>query len=113
MALRRRTFMLGLLLGAPLLAVRAQIGAGSARRRDQTGGVNDAQPPAIFTVVSVDSYGQTLKLRAADGSVSNVYVDSSIFDITKLKAGDRVRVDFVVPDAMNPRLSAASLWPLK
>jgi hypothetical protein len=45
--------------------------------------------------------------------VNSVYVNSDIYDISTLKAGDRIRVDFIVPDAMNPKPAAASIWPVK
>lgn len=114
MGIHRRTFVIGLLLGSMSLAAQAQVsGPGPGRPRGPTmGGVNNAPPPGIFTVVSVDTYGQTVRLKAKDGSVSSVAVSSDIYDISKLKAGDRIRVDFIVPDAMNPGPAAASIWPV-
>jgi hypothetical protein len=113
MQISRRTLVIGLLLGSVSVPARAQVGEGAARRRNQTGGVNNAPPPGVFTVVSVDTYGQTVSLKAKDGSVNSVYVSSDIYDISTLKAGDRIRVDFIVPDAMNPKPAAASIWPVK
>jgi len=52
-------------------------------------------------------------MRAADGRTGDVYVAEDIYDLSKLKADDKIRVDFVVPDAKNSKLSAASVWPVK
>ena len=60
--------------------------------------------------ISVDRNDRTVQLRAADGRTGNVYVDEAIFDVSTLKAGDKIRVDFVVPDATNNGLRAASVW---
>lgn len=115
MRMHRRTFVAGMLLGSMSLVARAQVsGPGPGRRRDPTtGGVNNAPPPGVFTVTSIDTYGQMLGLKAVDGSVSSIYVSSDIYDISKLKVGDKVRVDFIVPDAMNPKPAAATIWPIK
>jgi hypothetical protein len=36
-----------------------------------------------------------------------------VYDLSKLKPGDKIRVDFVVPDESNSELRAASIWPEK
>jgi hypothetical protein len=82
-------------------------------RRNQSGGVNNAPLPSTYVVVSVDSYARTVRMRAADGSVANVHVGSDIYDISKLKAGDRIQVNFLEPDGLNKRLSAANIWPVR
>ena len=79
----------------------------------QGGGINYAPQPAVYSVISIDSYARTVRLRAADGRTGDVYVGDDIYDLSKLKQGDKIRVDFVVPDAMNSKLSAASVWPVK
>jgi hypothetical protein len=40
-----------------------------------------------------------------------VQVGDSVYDLSKLKAGDKIKVDFVIPDEKNPQLRAASIWP--
>lgn len=95
------------------LAVPLAAGAQEAGRRMYGGGINYAPQPAIYRVVSVDTYASTMTLRSADGRSGAVYVDSNVYDVSKLKPGDLVRVDFLVPDAMNPRLAAASVWPVQ
>jgi hypothetical protein len=79
----------------------------------QGGGINYAPQPDVYSVISVDSYARTVQMRAADGRTGDVYVAEGVYDLSTLKAGDKIRVDFVVPDAMNSRLSAASVWPVK
>lgn len=87
--------------------------ADGAIRRNQSGGVNNAPLPGIFVVVSIDSYAQTVRLRAADGSVSSVYGGSDIYDLSKLSAGDRIQVNFLEPNGLSNKVSAANIWPVR
>jgi hypothetical protein len=106
----------GLLAAALLPPVLAQtVGAGGAAnaQRMQGGGINYAPQPEVYSVVLVDTKGSTVRLRAADGRTGLVYVAESVYDLSKLKAGDKIRVDFVVPDSANSKLTAASIWPEK
>ena len=96
----------------PALSQQAGGGDGGGQRM-QGGGINYAPQPAIYSVISIDSYARTVRLRASDGRTGDVYVAEGIYDMSKLKAGDKIRVDFVVPDATNGKLSAASIWPVK
>ena len=77
------------------------------------GGVNQGQPPAVYVVVSVDSYAQTVRLRASDGSTADVYVPDGVYDLSKLSDGDKIQVNFLEADGMNNKLSAANIWPVK
>ena len=52
-------------------------------------------------------------MRAADGRTSDVYVAEGIYELAKLKAGDKIRVDFALPDEQSRKPSAASVWPVK
>lgn len=79
--------------------------------RNQDGSINAGVPNGVFTVISVDSYGQTVQMRGASGSPFSVHVGSDIYDISKLKAGDRVQVNFLAPDGLSNKLSAANIWP--
>jgi hypothetical protein len=99
-------------LAQPVLAQPAGAG-GPGVQRMQGGGINYAPQPEVYSVVLVDASGRTVRLRAADGRTGLVYVAESVYDLSKLKAGDKIRVDFVVPDASNSKLSAASIWPEK
>jgi hypothetical protein len=74
------------------------------------GGLNYAPRPAIYAVLSVDADARTVQLRAADGRTGNVYVAEEVFDLSTLKPGDKIRVDFVAPDETNKSLRAASVW---
>lgn len=87
-------------------------GGGERLRRDNPTAVNPAPPPAVFSVVSVDTYGRNLSLQAADGTRRTVLVPEGVYELSRLKPGDRVRVDFIVPDAMNPQPAAAAIWPV-
>lgn len=74
------------------------------------GGLNYAPKPAVYAVISVDADARTVQLRAEDGRTGGVYVAEAVYDVSTLKAGDRIRVDFVVPDEANKGLRAASVW---
>jgi NADH:ubiquinone oxidoreductase subunit C len=54
---------------------------------------------------------RTVQLRAADGRTGAVCVAEVVYDLSKLKPADKIRVDFDVPDARNNKLTAASVWP--
>ena len=66
----------------------------------------------VYKVVSVDSYARTVDLQSTDGSVTTVKVPEGVYELSKLKAGDRVQVNFYTPDAMNPGLRAAGIFPI-
>jgi len=76
------------------------------------GGLNYAPQPAVYAVVSVNRAARKVRLRAADGRTGDVIVPEGVFDLTTLKAGDSIRVDFVAPDKAK-NLTAASVWPVK
>jgi hypothetical protein len=93
-----RRICVGLLAVTLLQAVLAQ-------------GINNAPRPAVYSVISINSDARTVQLRAADGRTDFVYVAEEVYDLSKLKPGDKIKVDFVVPDKTNDKLSAASVWP--
>lgn len=65
----------------------------------------------IFEVVSVQTSNRVVRLRASDGKTGDVNVAEHVYDLTKLKVGDKVKVDFFQPDEENPKISAAGIWP--
>ena len=77
------------------------------------GGLNYAPQPAVYDVISLDRDDRMVQLRAADGRTGNVYVAAEVFDLSTLKPGDKIRVDFVKRDGANKGLKAASVWPVK
>jgi hypothetical protein len=101
----RRRFAMTCLLGGWSVLASAQID----RRRDQGGG--GGLPNGVYTVVSVDGSARNVVLRGADGTQATVRVPDGVYELSKLSAGDRVQVNFYVPDAMNPGLRAAGIWP--
>jgi hypothetical protein len=111
----KRLVCCALLAALPLQHALAQrVGEGDgAGRRMQGGGINYAPQPDVYSVVSIDSYARTVRMRAADGRTGDVYIAEGVYDLSTLKEGDKIRVDFVVPDAMNSKLSAASVWAVK
>lgn len=97
-------------------AVQAQRVGGVGDRpgiRNPAGGVNQGQPPGEYVVDSVDNYARMVRLRAADGSTSDVFVPDGVYDVSKLKGGDRVQVNFLEPDGQGSKLSAGNIWPVK
>ena len=109
-----RPICFGLLAAALLQPVLAQVGAGGGGgRRMQGQGINYAPQPEVYAVLSVDLQDRVVQLRAADGRTGFVFVGESVYDLSKLKAGDKIKVDFIVPDDANSELRAASIWPEK
>lgn len=102
--------LLAAMLLQPAVAQRAGGGDGGGQRM-QGGGINYAPQAAVYSVISIDTDERTLQLRAADGRTGTVHVAEGIYDLSKLKPGDKIRVDFVVPDPADKKLRAASVWP--
>ena len=95
----------------PVLARRAGAAPDGEAQRMQGGGINYAPRPAVYSVLSVDTDARTVQLRAADGRTGVVHVAEDVYDLSKVKPGDKIRVDFVVPDSKSSNLRAASVWP--
>lgn len=67
----------------------------------------------VFEVVSVQAADRVVRLRASDGKALDVSVADHVYDLSKLKAGDKLKVDFFQPDEANPKVSAAGIWPVQ
>lgn len=104
--------LLAVMLLQPVLAQQSGADDGGGQRM-QGGGINYAPQPAVYSVISIDAASRAVRLRATDGRTGVVYVAEDIYDLSKLKPGDKIRVDFVAPDAANKKLTAASIWPVK
>ena len=102
--------LLAAMLLQPVMAQQPGTGEGEGQRM-QGGRLNYAPRPAVYAVLSIDAGARTVQLRAADGRTGAVYVADEVYDLSKLKPGDKIRVDFVAPDATNKSLRAASVWP--
>ena len=100
-----RRVCIGLLAALPWQPLFAQRMVG--------GGLNYAPLPAIYAVVSMDRDARKVRLRAADGRTGDVYFPEGVFDLSTLKPGDQIKVDFVKPDKGDKGLKAASAWPVK
>ena len=75
-------------------------------------GVNNAPPPAIYSVISIDPDNRMVRLRAMDGRTANVHVPGDVYDLSKLKPGAKIKVDFVAAGGKSKKLSAAAVWPV-
>ena len=64
----------------------------------------------IFEVVSVQASDRVVRLRASDGQTLDVTVAEHVYDVSKLKAGNKLKVDFFQPDGGNSKVSAAGIW---
>ncbi len=82
-------------------------------RRNQSGSINYAPRPAVYEVVAVDTYERVLQLRERSGAIVDVRVPEDVFDLSTLKPGDRLRVDFLVPNEGDPQRAAATVWPVR
>jgi len=67
----------------------------------------------IFEIIAVQAAERVLRLRASDGKTVEVLVAEHVYDLSKLKAGDKLKVDFFQPDEENPEISAAGIWPVQ
>ena len=100
-----------LILSAPL---QAQMRDSGERNRNQGGGVNLAPNDPVLQVVSIDSYGRVVKMRDANGKTLDVQVGEGIYDLSKLKIGDKVQVNFMEPDGLGShKVKAANIWPVQ
>ncbi len=90
-------------------------GGDGVRNRNQGGGVNEAPADPILQVVAVDSYSRIVQMRRPDGKTVNVYVGEGIYPLSQLNPGDKVQVNFLVPDGLGDpnQLKAANIWPVK
>ena len=100
-----RRVLIGLLAVLPWQPLFAQRMVG--------GGLNWAPVPAVYDVVSLNRGARMVRLRAADGRTGDVFFPEGVFDLSTLKSGDQIRVDFVKPDKADKGLKAASAWPVK
>ena len=104
--------LLAAMLLQPVLAQPAG-GGGAGGQRMQGGGINYAPGPAVYSVILIDAKGRTVRLRAADGRTGLVHVAEGVYDLSTLKAGDKIRVDFAEPEAASTKLRAAAIYPEK
>lgn len=66
---------------------------------------------SVFEVLSVRPSERVIRLRGRDGKTADVHVQEHVYDVSKLKEGDKVKVDFFQPDEGDTRLRAAGVWP--
>ena len=83
---------------------------GPGRFPRDSAGVNRAPSPGVYVVRAVSDRDDTIRLSDDQGQTADVYVRPDVFDISKLKAGDQVAVDLIMPHGKGSRLEAASLW---
>jgi len=79
-------------------------------RFDSSGGVASGALPGVYVVVAVDAKAETIRLRDSGGRTGTVHVNTDMFDLESLKAGDEVEVDFVVPAPGSTKLEAGGIW---
>ena len=72
-------------------------------------------PMAVGTleVLSVRPADRVIRLRDKDGKAADVHVQEHVYDLSKLKPGDKVKVDFFQPTQGDPRVRAAGVWPVE
>ena len=83
---------------------------GPGRFPSVSDGVNRTLPPGLFVVRTVNAREKMVQLSDADGRTARVLVESTVFDLKKLKSGDEVLVDFVLPTSAKAPLKAAGMW---
>ena len=65
----------------------------------------------VLEVLAVRPADRVIRLRDKEGKTADVHVQEHVYDLSKLKAGDKVRVDFFQPTQGDPRVRAAGVWP--
>ena len=117
---RQRTALLSAMLIGATFAMTAdaqRVGGGNrgdrVRPPEPIPAVESYAPmtSSVFEVLSVRSSDRVVRLRGKDGKTADVYVQDHVYDVSKLKAGDKVKVDFFQPDEGDSRLRAAGVWP--
>ena len=83
---------------------------GPGRLPGDSDGINRAQSPGVYLVLSGNDRDDTIRVRDDQGQTADVYVRPDVFDISKLKPGDQVAVDLIMPHGKGSRLEAGSLW---
>jgi len=73
-------------------------------------GINRAQPPAVYVVRAVNDRDNIVRLSDGEGRTEEVHVRPHVFDVSELKPGDEIVVDFVMPHGSGSRFEAAHLW---
>ena len=70
-------------------------------------------PMAVGTleVLSVRPADRVIRLRDKEGKSADVHVQQHVYDLSKLKPGDKVKVDFFQPAEGDTQLRAAGVWP--
>ncbi len=66
----------------------------------------------VHEVLSVRTADRVVRLRDKEGKVADVHVQEHVYDLSKLKPGDKVKVDFFQPNQGDPRVRAAGIWPV-
>jgi hypothetical protein len=108
------TVLAGLIVfAAPAFAADLAAPSGAPGWRNQSGSLNYAPRPGSFVVVAVDEYRRLVRLRSPNGWEGDVVVDERIHDLSSLKPGDALQVDFFVPDEAGDPLAAATIWPMR
>ena len=109
-----------------LLALAAPGSADTPRGGANRGDRGD-RVPRVGTIPAVENYApmatgllEVVSLRAADrvvrvrdkqGKTADVHVQEHVYDLSKLKAGDKIKVDFFQPAEGDTQLRAAGVWP--
>lgn len=78
-----------------------------------SGGVASGQLPGVFTVVAVHASAHNIRLRDEGGRTAEVHVKPHLFDLSSLRPGDQVEVDFLVPAHGSTKLEAGGIWKVE
>lgn len=106
-------FALCALMEAPPTSAQVAMGITPVAGRTSGGGVNHAPRPGLYTVVLVDATGKRLRVRDAEGKTIDANVAEGAYDLSTLKIGDKIRIDFVAQDTPQKKPTAAVIFPAK
>jgi hypothetical protein len=105
----QRRYFVGALVTALVAGTSSALAQNENRPRNRGGG--GGSEPAVFRVLAIDSNARTIRLQASDGSETTAKVPEGVYELSRLNVGDRIQVNFYVPDAMNPGPRVAGIWP--
>lgn len=73
-------------------------------------GVNRVELPGVYVVRAVNERDNLVQLGDSEGRTADVLVDPHVFELSDLKPGDELVVDFLAPEGNNAPLRAGGMW---
>jgi hypothetical protein len=101
------------LMQAPPSSAQVAVGIKPVAGRTSGGGINYAPRPGLYTIVLIDAKAKRLRVRDVEGKTIDTNVAEGAYDLSKLKNGDKIRIDFVAQETPQQKPTAAVIFPAK